>query len=473
MAEKRRWETKTLDALRTLLMFMVFLGHFGVAMGAGGPWYFGGQLAVNSFMSISMSTMVLAYYSDHQVSTLDCRSWCLFFAKRFARIMPLFYAVKLLGRLLRRNRECTFAPTTNPLEAWKVNITDPTQTWQPFTSIATSLDWFASSWITGGANDVSAADSLWTTVHLWFVPTILWLYALMPLVTVSVQSTPFRLGRDTAWTLALTAITCAIVFAGSWNLNPLLGVDPNVVSPFARRNMSYLAVRQNPFCRVFAMGLTVKATLAITRGEWVPSKRQWCAVFASTIVLLILSIHLPSAIVLKKSMPHASMDTFLKILLPIHQFVDFASVVVTALAAPVLIFVENDTPGRFDRLLAKPHVKLLSGLSRYAFSFYMWQFPVLQLVSMQTAAIDDPTAPSCIHRVPLAPSFEMGYLPNRGFLLLLPAVGQLLFVAVLSHYFLEEPSNNLLKRLAERCFGDPAASRYDTKEFLPVPGRSV
>ena len=66
-----------------------------------------------------------------------------------------------------------------------------------------------------------------------------------------------------------------------------------------------------------------------------------------------------------------------------HQLIDFCSNLLWALAAPMLIYCESSHRTMVRALLRLPPLRMMVDLSKFSFSFYVWQFPVLQLLQLQ------------------------------------------------------------------------------------------
>ena len=65
-------------------------------------------------MSISFTTMVLAYHSENDViRPVSRRTYALFLSKRLARLLPLFFLHKLTGWLLAKRLHCAHDPHWN------------------------------------------------------------------------------------------------------------------------------------------------------------------------------------------------------------------------------------------------------------------------------------------------------------------------------------------------------------------------
>ena len=447
--EGRRWETRSLDALRSAMMLLVFTGHYSMCFYTF-KWYAGGQFAVNGFMSISFTTMIVAYHlpvTAVRPEPVRTRKYALFVCKRLARLLPLFYLHKLSGWLLTKWVTCVHDPH------WDEHYAS--EGLDTFNEIAPRLDWASSViWITP---DGSGANTLFTSVHLWFLETMLWLYLVFPFVVEWVgSSSQFRLLPDfvrcVALSLAGIATTvCWLRYAAL----PALDVpeDHAFFDSFI-----VFGLRANPLCRVFTMALTIKATLAVTRGQWVPSRVCVLTVLSSLLVLLLFAIKssfvnyivpIVNSTLAHRIVPSlASHDDIVTFFNWGHNGADLASMFAWGLAAPIFVHLEKHHREGVNWVLRLPPMRLLVALSRFSLSFYVWQMAAIQLLQLQVTKLTSGTA-TCYHQVPNMPWYNVPALPD-GFkaTLYLPAVSQLLLLAIMSHYLVEEPSNALLKGLA-------------------------
>lgn len=212
---RRRIDTRLLDAVRTVLMVIIALGHLSGTT-EGEKVDFGGGWAVVGFFSISIMTMVFAYTQDPRFttdSTLQRRFW----VRRLARLAPLYWLALSCNSVVFWTSYYECAPVG---VVWIV--------------LGETLCWLGSSALVGykGSN-----------MTIWMVSSLAWLYLIFPcacrFATVAQQRIRVGLVLLLAHTLSVVLPLLVMAIAG---VLPLLGSNGDLTTLI----LAYNLVRSQP-----------------------------------------------------------------------------------------------------------------------------------------------------------------------------------------------------------------------------------